>query len=64
VYRRAPAEAYDRPLFPEPTTQKGHLDAEAGASAEWCYVVRAVVQPDPIIESDSSNEVCLSDATP
>jgi hypothetical protein len=64
VYRRAPAGAYDRPLFPEPTTQKGHLDAEAGASEEWCYVVRAVVQPDPTIESDSSNEVCLSGATP
>lgn len=66
VYRRAKAGRYERPLFAEPTPDKSHVDAEAGAGQDWCYVVRAVVSHEPLIESSSSNEACLTarDITP
>jgi hypothetical protein len=60
VYRRAKAGRYERPLFGEPTLDKSHLDAEAAAGQDWCYVVRAVVSHEPVIESASSNEACLT----
>jgi hypothetical protein len=60
VYRRTRAGRYDRPLFAEPTPDKSHLDAGAGAGQDWCYVVRAVVSHEPVIESASSNEACLT----
>jgi hypothetical protein len=60
VYRRTKAGRYDRPLFAEPTSDKSHLDETAGADQDWCYVVRAVVSHEPIIESANSNEVCLT----
>jgi hypothetical protein len=59
VYRRAQAGAYSSPLFAEPIAQKSYLDTEAAAGQEWCYVARAVVSTEPLIESDSSNEACL-----
>jgi hypothetical protein len=60
VYRRTKAGRYERPLFAEPTTDKSQLDADALAGQEWCYVVRAVVSQEPVIESASSNEACLA----
>jgi hypothetical protein len=60
VYRRAKADRYDRPLFAEPTSDKSALDSSATAGQEWCYVVRAVVSAEPLIESASSNEACLT----
>lgn len=60
VYRRTKAGRYERPLFAEPTPDKSQLDAEAGAGQDWCYVVRAVVSHEPVIESASSNEACLT----
>jgi hypothetical protein len=60
VYRRAQAGRYERPLFAEPTPDKSHLDANAVAGQDWCYVVRAVVSHEPVIESASSNEACLT----
>ena len=60
LYRRPQAGAYAGPLLPEPTPDKSHLDREATAGQDWCYVVRAVVSSEPLIESDSSNEACLT----
>jgi hypothetical protein len=60
VYRRAKADRYDRPLFAEPTLDKSSVDGNAMAGQEWCYVVRAVVSHEPLIESASSNEACLT----
>lgn len=60
VYRRAKADRYDRPLFGEPTADKSTVDGSATAGQEWCYVVRAVVSAEPLIESGSSNEACLT----
>jgi hypothetical protein len=60
VYRRAKAGRYERPLQAEPTPDKSHLDADAVAGQDWCYVVRAVVSHEPVIESASSNEACLT----
>lgn len=60
LYRRPQTGAYAGPLFPEPTPDKSHLDTEATAGQDWCYVVRAVVSSQPLIESDSSNEACLT----
>ena len=60
VYRRAKAGGYGRPLLAEPTPDKSHLDADALAGQDWCYVVRAVVSNEPLIESGPSNEVCLT----
>ena len=59
VYRRAKADRYDRPLFAEPTQDKSQLDGSAAAGQDWCYVIRAVVANEPLIESASSNEACL-----
>jgi hypothetical protein len=60
VYRRAQTGRYDRPLFPEPTQDKSQVDGEAAVGQSWCYVVRAVASHDPLIESASSNEACLT----
>jgi hypothetical protein len=60
VYRRTKAGRYERPLFAEPTPEKSHLDAAADAGQDWCYVVRAVVSHEPVIESANSNEACLT----
>ena len=60
VYRRAKAGRYEPPLFPEPLLEKSHVDADAASGQDWCYVVRAVASHEPLIESGSSNEVCLT----
>jgi hypothetical protein len=60
IYRRGKAGRYEHPLFAEPTLDKSHLDRGVTAGQDWCYVVRAVVSNEPLIESGSSNEVCLT----
>ena len=60
VYRRGNAGRYGRPLFGEPSADKSYVDTGAVAGQHWCYVVRAVVSNDPLIESASSNEACLT----
>lgn len=60
VYRRGKALGYELPLFAEPIQEKSHLDADALAGQDWCYVVRAVASHEPLIESGPSNEVCLT----
>jgi hypothetical protein len=60
IYRRATAGRYERPLFPDPSPEKSYVDASAAAGQDWCYVARAVVSNDPLIESASSNEACLT----
>ena len=66
VYRRAKVGAYDRPLFADPAEARAFVDASAAPGQEWCYVVRAVISSEPVIESTSSNEACLTaaDITP
>jgi hypothetical protein len=60
IYRRATAGRYENPLLPAPSPEKSYVDAGAAAGQDWCYVVRAVVSNDPLIESASSNEACLT----
>jgi hypothetical protein len=60
IYRRPLSGAYDRPLFADPTTAQTTVDAEAALGQDWCYVARAVVSQEPVIESDSSNEACAT----
>jgi hypothetical protein len=59
VYRRTPPGVYRRPLNPEPREERTFIDRAAPLGAEACYVVRAVASVEPLIESASSNEVCL-----
>lgn len=60
IYRRPAKGAYDRPLFAEPTLAQTAVDAQATLGEDWCYVARAVVSQEPVIESDSSNEACAT----
>jgi len=60
VYRRAKTSPYDHPLFGDPIFEKNYVDAQAASGQDWCYVIRAVASHDPLIESASSNEVCLT----
>ncbi len=66
VYRRDGGGAYGIPLGPEPLDRRSFSDQGAPFGAVSCYVVRAVASTDPLIESASSNEVCLErrDITP
>ena len=61
VYRKkAEGGAYDAPLDPRPTTVAGFRDTSVAAGESWCYVVRAVAGTDPLVESASSSEACVS----
>ena len=61
VYRKkAEGGAYDAPLDPRPTTAAGFRDTSVAAGESWCYVVRAVAGTDPLVESASSSEACVS----
>ena len=60
VYRRPKEGSYGRPLKPELVAGPTYLDASAQPGQEWCYSVRFVAQPSPAVESDASNEACVS----
>ncbi len=67
VYRRSGAEAsYGRPLSSAPTEARAFDDKTVAIGAEVCYVVRAVASVDPLVESASSNQDCVTvrDVTP
>jgi hypothetical protein len=59
VYRRIPPGVYRLPLNPDPLEERSFTDRAAPLGAHACYAVRAVASLDPLIESASSNEVCL-----
>ncbi len=60
VYRRAAGGSYGRPLSGRPTEARTFDDTTLAPGAEVCYVVRAVAATDPVVESASSNEACLT----
>jgi hypothetical protein len=60
VYRRAEDGAYAVPLNPEPTASLTMEDPSPEANGAACYVVRAVVAVDPIVESADSEERCVT----
>jgi hypothetical protein len=59
VYRRARSAAFGPPLNREPLESRELQDERAPVGRTACYVVRAVASVDPLIESASSNEVCI-----
>jgi hypothetical protein len=61
VYRRpASVPAYGAPLGGEPLDRSSAVDAEVPLGTSFCYVVRAVASTDPLLESDPSNEACVT----
>ena len=58
VYRRLGGAAYDAPLVEEPLERRGHADTLVPRGTTACYVVRAVVSTEPLVESAPSNEAC------
>jgi hypothetical protein len=61
VYRRTPAGTLAK-LFDSPTASSSYVDASAKEGDAWCYVVRSVLNLQPLVESADSNEVCLPGA--
>ena len=60
IYRRAKDGGYGRALRPELVAGATYLDASVQPGQEWCYSVRYAAQPSPPVESDASNEACVS----
>jgi len=61
VYRRAaPSGAYRNAFAMDPIQARTWDDKTAKPGESWCYVVRSVLADDPVIESASSNEACVS----
>jgi hypothetical protein len=70
VYRRGEGEVFEpRPLNPQPLTDPSYEDRDVVFGAPWCYAVRRAVISEkregdeasgPVIESDLSEEVCLT----
>lgn len=59
VFRRAENDAFGAPLTALLTAATEYDDTDAPTEATSCYVVRAVVSSEPLIESADSNEVCI-----
>ena len=60
LYRRAERGAFGPPLVTAPILGPAFVDETARAGDRWCYVVRKVVSTAPLIESEASNEACLT----
>ena len=60
IYRRDPGGAYGAPLVRAPLQVARHGDETVARGQSVCYVARLVAATDPVIESGSSNEVCLT----
>ena len=59
VYRRDAGGTYGAPLVRAPLQVALLDDATVAAGQKVCYVARLVAATEPVIESESSNEVCL-----
>jgi hypothetical protein len=60
IYRRDSAGAYDAPLVRVPLQVPAFTDETAALGQSYCYGARLVASTDPVIESESSNEVCVA----
>ena len=60
IYRREPGGRYGAPLQAVPLQVAAFEDSAAAPGQSFCYVVRLVAATEPVIESGSSNEVCLA----
>ncbi len=60
VYRRAASEPYAGALSDAPMGDTAYMDASARVGESWCYVARTVASTAPLVESDSSSEVCVT----
>ena len=60
IYRREPGGRYEAPLVPVPLQVAAVEDSSAVPGQSLCYVARLVAATEPVIESGSSNEVCVS----
>lgn len=58
VYRRPRDGAHARPLDETVLTATRYEDRSVQPGEEWCYVVRFLASKEPLVESDSSPEVC------
>jgi len=60
VYRRAERGSYGGPAAKAPTVASTFQDETTQPGDRWCYVVRTVASTSPSIESEASNEACLT----
>jgi hypothetical protein len=61
VYRRRdPAGSYAAPVRSEPLPSNAFDDRTVSIGERWCYVVGTVVSTEPVVESERSNEACVS----
>jgi hypothetical protein len=60
LYRREPGGSYEAPLQAVPLQAASSEDSSAAPGQSFCYVARLVAATEPVIESASSNEVCLA----
>jgi hypothetical protein len=60
VYRRTKEGSYSRALRSDVFSTMAFEDNTVEPGQEWCYVTRFAMSADPIIESESSSEVCLT----
>ena len=59
IFRRDPVASFDAPMNPVPVTTNVFEDRTAAPGTRWCYVVRAAVSVDPVVESAPSSEACV-----
>lgn len=59
LFRRDESGTYAGPLNTLPLANTSYEDAAAPTETTSCYVVRAVVSIEPLVESGDSNEVCV-----
>jgi hypothetical protein len=59
VYRRLGPAPFGEPLVPEPQERRTLDDAVVPRGVTACYVVRAVLSTEPLVESAPSNEACV-----
>jgi hypothetical protein len=59
IYRRDASGTYGAPLVRAPLQVAAWDDETVAPAQKVCYVARLVAATEPVIESDSSNEVCL-----
>ena len=61
LYRRSESGSYAAPLATEPLRgEASFLDATAPLGGRFCYVARTAVSGAPLVESEPSNESCVS----
>jgi hypothetical protein len=60
IYRREAGGSYDAPLVRAPLQVTAFADEAVAPGRSVCYVARLVAATEPVIESESSNEVCLA----